>query len=44
MNVADEQSKNNDIKLMEERVQTVSKDNILELTGKGKPFTLLKKY
>ena len=44
MNVADEQSKNNDIKLMEERVQTVSKDNILELIGKGKPFTLLKKY
>ena len=44
MNVADEQSKNNDIKLMEEWVQTVSKDNILELIGKGKPFTLLKKY
>ena len=44
MNVADEQSKNNDIKLIKERVQTVSKDNILELIGKGKPFTLLKKY
>ena len=46
MKMADEQkqSKNNDIKLMEGRVQTISKDKILELIGKGKPFTLLKKY
>ena len=42
MNMADEQSKNNDIKLMEGRVQTISKDGILEVTEKGKPFTLLK--
>ena len=38
----DEQSKNNDIKLMEGRAQTISKNDILEVTGKGKPFTLLK--
>ena len=44
MNKANEQSKNNDIKLMEGRVQTISKDEILEMNGKGKPFTLLKSY
>ena len=38
MNTADEQSKNNNIKLMKGRVQTISKDEILEVTGKGKPF------
>ena len=38
MNMADEQSKNNGIKLMERRVQTISKDKILE------PFTLLKNF
>lgn len=32
----------NDIKLIEEQVQTISKDEILEVTGKGKPFTLSK--
>ena len=42
MNMADEQSENNDIKLMERRVQTISKDEILEAIGKGKSFTLLK--
>ena len=41
MNMANEQSKNNDIKLMEGRVQTISKDEILKVIGKGKPFTLL---
>ena len=40
--MADEQSKNNNIKLMKGRVQTISKDEILEVTGKGKPFTLSK--
>ena len=39
--MADEQIKNNEIKLMEGRAQTISKDNILEVNGKGKPFTLL---
>ena len=38
MNMADEQSKNNGIKLMERRVQTISKGKILE------PFTLLKDF
>ena len=42
MNMADEQSKNNEIKLMEGRVPTISKDEILEIIGKSKPFTLLK--
>ena len=42
MNMPDEQSKNNDIKLMERRAQTISKNDILEVTGKGNPFTLLK--
>ena len=42
MNMADEQSKNNNIKLMKGRVQKISKDEILEVTGKGKPFTLSK--
>ena len=42
MNVAVEQSKNNDIKLMEGQAQTISKDDILDVIGKGKPFTLLK--
>ena len=41
-NMADEQSKNNDIKLMEGQVQTISKDEILEVIGKGKSFALLK--
>ena len=41
MSMADEQIKNNEIKLMEGRAQTISKDNILEVNGKGKPFTLL---
>ena len=40
--MADEQSRNNDIKLMEERAQTISKDDIWEAIGKDKPFTLLK--
>ena len=42
MNMTVEQSKNNDIKLMEGQAQTISKDDILEVIGKGKPFTLLK--
>ena len=42
MTMVDEQSKNNDIKLMEGRVQRISKDEILEVIGKVKPFTLLK--
>ena len=36
------QSKSNDIKLMEGRAQTISKDDILEAIGKGKLFILLK--
>ena len=40
--MADEQSKNNDIKLMNGRVQTISKNEILEVIREGKPFTLLK--
>ena len=40
--MADEQSKNNNIKLMKGQVQKISKDEILEVTGKGKPFTLSK--
>ena len=42
MNMTDEQSKYNDIKLMEGQVLTISKDEILEIIGKSKPFTLLK--
>ena len=42
INMADEQCKNNDINLMEGRAQKISKDDILEVIGKGKPFTLLK--
>ena len=42
MNMKVQQSKNNDIKLMEGQAQTISKDDILEVIGKGKPFTLLK--
>ena len=42
MNMADEQSRNNGIKLMEGRAQTISKDDILEVIGKGKPFPILK--
>ena len=42
MNMEDEQIKNIDIKLMEGRAQTISKDDILEVIGKGKPFILLK--
>ena len=42
MNMADEPSKNSDIKLMEGQTQTISKDDILEVIGKGKPFKLLK--
>ena len=44
MNMAAEQSKNNDIKLMEGQAQTTSKDDILEVIGKGKPFILLKEF
>ena len=44
MNKGNEQSKNNDIKLMEGLVQTIPKGEILEMNGKGKPFTLLKSY
>ena len=40
--MADEQSKNKNIKLMEEQAQAISKDDILEMIRKGKPFTLLK--
>ena len=36
--------KTNGIKLMEGRVKTISKDEILEGFGKGKPFTLLKDF
>ena len=39
--MADEQSKKNNIKT-ERRAQTISKDDISEVIGKGKPFTLLK--
>ena len=42
MDKVEEQSKNNDIKLMEGRAQTISKNYILEVIGNGKPFTLLK--
>ena len=42
--MADESSKNSDIKLMEGRAQTISKYNILEVIGKGKPFTVLKEH
>ena len=42
MNMADEQSKKNNIKLIEGRAQTISKDGISEVIGNGKPFTLLK--
>ena len=35
MNMEDEQIKNIDIKLMEGRAQTISKDDILEVIGKG---------
>ena len=42
ISMADEQSRNNDIKLMEEQAQTISKDDIWEAIGKDKPFTLLK--
>ena len=40
--MADEQSKKKNIKLMEEQAQAISKDDILEMIRKGKPFTLLK--
>ena len=40
--MADKQSKNKNIKLMEDRAQSISKDDILEMIRKGKPFTLLK--
>ena len=42
MNMVDEPSKNNDIKLTEGRVQIISEDEILELIVKVKPFTRLK--
>ena len=42
MDMADEQSKNNNIKLMEGWVQMISRDEILEVIGKSKLFTLLK--
>ena len=41
MNMADKQSKNNNIKLMEGQAQPISKDDILEVIGKAMPFTLL---
>ena len=37
-----EESTNNEIKLMERQAQAILKDDILEVIGKGKPFTLLK--
>ena len=40
--MADEQSKKKNIKLMEEQAQAISKDDILEMIRKGKPFILLK--
>ena len=40
--MADEQSKNNNIKLMEGWIQMMSIDEILEVTGKSKLFTLSK--
>ena len=42
MDMTDEQSKNNNIKLMEGWVQMISRDEILEVIGKSKLFTLLK--
>ena len=42
MNMADEQIKNDEIKLVEGQAQVMSKDNILEVIGKDKSFTLLK--
>ena len=42
MIMADEQSKKDNIKLIEGRAQTISKDDISEVIGNGKPFTLLK--
>ena len=41
MNMADKQSKYNNIKLMEGQAQPISKDDILEVIGKATPFTLL---
>ena len=43
INMVDEQSSINGIKLMEVQAQMISKDDILEVTGKGKPFKLSKK-
>ena len=42
LKMADRQSRNNGIKLMEVRTHAISKDDILEVIGKGKPFALLK--
>ena len=42
MNMEGEQSKNNDIKLMEGQAQTMSKDDVLDVIGKGKIFAILK--
>ena len=42
MNAADEQSKNNSLKLIEGRAQTTSKVDILKVIRKVKPFKLLK--
>ena len=42
MNMVVEQSKNNDLNLMEGKAQTISKGDILEVIRKSKPFTLLK--
>ena len=44
INMAGDRSKNNDIKIIEGRGQTISKDDILEMIGNGKPFTLLKEF
>ena len=40
--MADEESKNNGKKLTAGKAQKISKDDILEVIRKGKPFTLLK--
>ena len=43
INMVDEQNSINGIKLMEGQAQMISKDDILEVIGKGKPFKLSKK-
>ena len=41
--MVDEKNSINGIKLMEGQAQMISKDDILEVIGKGKPFKLSKK-